>query len=184
MRGGSATPNLFEVTRAPAMLGRTFTPADTAGGTSDVIVIGHGLWQRRFGGAPDIIGRSVQVNGRARTVIGVMPASFRLPNDYCVAAADRSVGAGSGRSREPRRLGQPIVYGSRAAAGRRVTPAAASSELPVVADRWVKAGYVRARPDGSLGGLARRVIPVAGVHHRRRARRAADPARLGRRSCC
>src|SRR5829696_6475611 len=82
IRAGSATPNLFEVTRTPAMLGRIFTASDTAGGTSDVMVISHQLWQRRFGGATNIIGTSVQVNGRARTVIGVMPASFRLPNDY------------------------------------------------------------------------------------------------------
>jgi putative ABC transport system permease protein len=72
IRAGSATPNLFEVTRTSALLGRTFTPSDTAGGTSEVMVIGHGLWQRRFGGAADIVGRTVQVNGRARTIIGVM----------------------------------------------------------------------------------------------------------------
>src|SRR5215212_9978535 len=82
IRAGSATPNLFDVTRTPAMLGRTFTPSDTAGGTSDVMVISHALWQRRIGGASDIIGRTVQVNGRARTIIGVMPGSFRLPNDF------------------------------------------------------------------------------------------------------
>ncbi|HEX6217051.1 MAG TPA: ABC transporter permease, partial [Vicinamibacterales bacterium] len=73
VRAGSATPNLFEVTRTPAAIGRTFNAADTAGGSSDVIVIAHGLWQRRFGGDLNVIGQTVQVNGRARTVIGVMP---------------------------------------------------------------------------------------------------------------
>ncbi len=53
IRAGSATPNLFEVTRTPAMLGRVFTASDTAGGTSDVMVISHQLWQRRFGGASE-----------------------------------------------------------------------------------------------------------------------------------
>ena len=79
---GSATPNLFEVTRTPAMLGRTFTPADTAGGTSDVIVISHGLWQRRFGGDADIIGQSDPgERPRAhdhRRDAGVVPAAERL----------------------------------------------------------------------------------------------------------
>jgi predicted permease len=159
IRGGSATPNLFEVTRAHAMLGRTFSPADTAGGTSDVIVISHGLWQRRFGGAADIIGRSIQVNGRARTIIGVMPASFRLPNDY---ASIRPTEAWVPEVVDPANLG---AWGSRSYSGLarlkdEVTPAAATSELSVVASRWVKAGYVRARPDGTLGGLARRVIPA------------------------
>ena len=141
------------------MLGRTFTPADTAGGTSDVIVISHGLWQRRFGGAADIIGQTVQVNGRARTVIGVMPASFRLPNDY---ASLRPTEAWVPEVVDPANLG---AWGSRSYSGLArlkddVSPASASSELPLVAERWVKAGYVRARPDGSLGGLARRVIPA------------------------
>ena len=159
IRGGSATPNLFEVTRAQAMLGRTFSPADTAGGTSDVIVISHGLWQRRFGGAADVIGRSIQVNGRARTIIGVMPASFRLPNDY---ASIQPTEAWVPEVVDPANLG---AWGSRSYAGLarlkdEVSPAAATSELSVVASRWVKAGYVRARPDGSLGGLARRVIPA------------------------
>jgi putative ABC transport system permease protein len=159
IRAGSATPNLFEVTRTSALLGRTFTPSDTAGGTSEVMVIGHGLWQRRFGGAADIVGRTVQVNGRARTIIGVMPASFRLPNDY---ASLRPTEAWVPEVVNPANLGP---WGSRSYSGLarlkdNVSVAAASSELPVVAQRWVQAGHVRSRPDGSLGGLARRVIPA------------------------
>ncbi|HEX6161889.1 MAG TPA: ABC transporter permease [Vicinamibacterales bacterium] len=159
IRGGSATPNLFEVTRATALLGRTFTRADTAGGASDVIVISHGLWQRRFGGAADIIGRSIQVNGRARTIIGVMPPSFRLPNDY---ASLRPTEAWVPEVVNPANLG---AWGNRSYSGLArlkddVAPATATSELSVVASQWVKAGYVRARPDGSLGTLARRVIPA------------------------
>ena len=159
IRAGSATPNLFEVTRTPAMLGRIFTPADTAGGTSDVIVIGHGLWQRRFGGASNIIGTSVQVNGRARTIIGVMPPAFRLPNDY---ASLRPTEAWVPEVVNPANLG---AWGSRSYSGLArlkdgISAAAASAELPLVAQRWIKAGYVRSMPDGSLGNFARRVIPA------------------------
>jgi putative ABC transport system permease protein len=159
IRAGSATPNLFELIRTPALLGRVFAASDTAGGTSHVIVISHALWQRRFGGASDIIGKTVQVNGRARTVIGVMPASFRLPNDY---ASLRPTEAWVPEVVDPANLG---AWGSRSYSGLArlrdgVSAASASSELPLVADRWVKAGYVRSRPDGSLGGLARRVIPA------------------------
>lgn len=159
IRAGSATPNLFDVTRAAAMLGRTFNAADTAGGTSDVIVIGHGLWQRRFGGDPNIVGQSVQVNGRARTVIGVMPASFKLPNDFSSLRPTEawvpevvnpaSLGAWGNRS-----------YSALARLKDGVSAQTASSELPVVAERWVSAGYVRRAADGSLGSLARRVIPA------------------------
>ena len=157
VRAGSATPNLFEVTRTPAMIGRTFTPADTAGGASDVIVIGHGLWQRRFGGHTGVLGQSVQVNGRARTVIGVMPASFKLPNDF---QSLRPTEAWVPEVVNPSSLG---AWGSRSYSGLArlkdgIDTATASSELPLVAERWVKAGYVRSGADGSLGGLARRVI--------------------------
>jgi putative ABC transport system permease protein len=159
VRAGSATPNLFEVTRTPAMIGRTFNAADTAGGTSDVIVIAHGLWQRRFGGHPNVIGQTVQVNGRARTVIGVMPASFRLPNDF---SSLRPTEAWVPEVVNPANLG---AWGSRSYSGLArlkdgVSAATASTELPLAAERWVNAGYVRARPDGSLGSLARRVIPA------------------------
>jgi putative ABC transport system permease protein len=159
VRAGSATPNLFEVTRTPAMIGRTFTPADTAGGTSDVMVISHGLWQRRFGGNASIVGQSVQVNGRARTIVGVMPPSFKLPNDF---ASLRPTEAWVPEVVNPSSLG---AWGNRSYAGLArlkddVSATGASSELPLVAERWVKAGYVRARPDGSLGALARRVIPA------------------------
>jgi putative ABC transport system permease protein len=159
VRAGSATPNLFDVTRTAAMIGRTFTADDTAGGSSDVIVIGHGLWQRRFGGDPNVIGQAVQVNGRARTVIGVMPASFKLPNDF---SSLRPTEAWVPEVVNPTNLG---AWGSRSYSGLArlkdgISPQTASSELPLVAERWVKAGYVRARPDGSLGALARRVIPA------------------------
>ena len=159
VRAGSATPNLFEVLGASAMLGRVATPADVQGGSSDVIVIGHGLWQRRFGGAASVVGTSVQVNGRARTVIGVMPPSFQMPNDYL---ATRPTEAWVPEVVNLANLG---AWGSRSYSGigrlrDGVSPQSASSELPLITERWVKAGYVRARPDGSLGGLARRAIPV------------------------
>ena len=88
-----------------------------------------------------------------------MPASFRLPHDY---ASVRPTEAWVPEVVNPANLG---AWGSRSYSGLArlkdgVSPAAATSELSVVASRWVKAGYVRARPDGSLGGLARRVIPA------------------------
>src|SRR5262245_54979347 len=135
IRAGSATPNLFEVTRTAAMLGRIFTASDTAGGSSSVIVISHGLWQRRFGAASNIIGTTVQVNGRARTIIGVMPASFRLPNDF---ASLRPTEAWVPEVVNPANLG---AWGSRSYSGLArlkdgVSAASASAELPLVTQQW------------------------------------------------
>src|SRR4051812_11815719 len=72
-----ATPNLFKLLGAEAALGRTFTPEDGKPGHKDVAILSHGLWQRRFGGTPGIIGRVLSLNGNSVTVIGVMPPDFK-----------------------------------------------------------------------------------------------------------
>ncbi|HET7273642.1 MAG TPA: ABC transporter permease, partial [Longimicrobiaceae bacterium] len=79
---GALTASAFEVLGVEALVGRTFTAEEDTPGADGVVVLGHGLWQRRFGGDPDVIGTDIQVNGRPRTVLGVMPADFRLPLDY------------------------------------------------------------------------------------------------------
>ena len=60
-------------------LGRSIGPDDDRAGGPEVIVIGHGLWQRVFGGDASIVGRRVTVNGQSAEVIGVMPESFAFP---------------------------------------------------------------------------------------------------------
>jgi len=75
-----ATWNLFSVLRVDPVAGRGFLPEDELEGGSSVL-ISHALWQRRFGGAPGAIGRTVFVDGEPRTVIGVVPAGFRFMND-------------------------------------------------------------------------------------------------------
>jgi putative ABC transport system permease protein len=73
----AATPNLFQLLGARPALGRTLLPGDGEAGREEVVVISHGLWQRRFGGAHDIVGKVVNVDGRGVTVVGVMPPDFR-----------------------------------------------------------------------------------------------------------
>ncbi len=159
VRAASVTPNLFEVLRVPASLGRVAVAADVQGGSSDVIVLSHGLWQRRFGGGADVVGRAIQVNGRARTVIGIMPASFRLPGDYL---AQRPTEAWMPEVVNEASLG---AWGNRSYTGigrlrDSVSAPAVASEFSVIAARWVAAGFVQAQPDGGLGSLARRAVPV------------------------
>jgi putative ABC transport system permease protein len=79
--GQLATFNLFELLGSRALLGRTFTPADEKAGGEEgenIAVLSHGLWRRRFGGAPDIVGRAITMNGVPVTVIGVMPPDFKF----------------------------------------------------------------------------------------------------------
>jgi putative ABC transport system permease protein len=81
VRAGSVTANLVDVLGGAPAHGRVFTVAEDVPGNS-VVVIGHALWQRRLGGSASVLGQTIRVNGEPRTVIGIMPASFRLPLDY------------------------------------------------------------------------------------------------------
>ena len=72
--------DIFQLLGMRPALGATFVAAhDDVPDGAPVIVISHGLWQRRFGGDPDIVGRTVAVGGRPVTVLGVMPADFYFP---------------------------------------------------------------------------------------------------------
>src|SRR5499426_1539259 len=73
-----ASANLFPILGVAPMLGRTFT-ADEEQQKLRVVVLSHGLWRRRFGAAPDILGRTLEIDGVSSQVIGVMPESF-LPD--------------------------------------------------------------------------------------------------------
>jgi putative ABC transport system permease protein len=75
--GRSVTTNLFSVLGAQPVLGRVFTAEEGVPGGPEVILLSHGLWQRRFGGDPSVVGRQVAIAGGTVTVVGVMPAAFR-----------------------------------------------------------------------------------------------------------
>lgn len=77
--GAAATWNVFDVLGVSPALGRGFLPEDGAVDAPQVAVIGHGLWQRRFGGDPGVIGRVVEFNRMRYAIVGVMPAGFRFP---------------------------------------------------------------------------------------------------------
>lgn len=78
--GYSVSPNLFSLLGARPSLGRAFTASDGATGAEPVVMLSHSLWMRRYGGDSSVIGRGVNVSGRLRTVIGVMPATVRFPD--------------------------------------------------------------------------------------------------------
>jgi predicted permease len=75
------TGNFFSVLGARAALGRTFVDAETWRTGTSVAVLSHRLWRDRFGSDPRVIGRTVQLDGAAVQVVGVMPASFEYPNE-------------------------------------------------------------------------------------------------------
>ena len=91
-----ATPEFFEVVRAEPVVGRLFaaTEEDAA-----VAVLSHGLWQRRFGGQPTVVGQTVRLDTVPHTIVGVLPPSFRFPErnvDAWVALQPRTEDRSSG----------------------------------------------------------------------------------------
>ena len=71
----------FKIMKGTPLLGRVFTPEEQVDGKDFVIVLSYGLWQRRFGGDPNIIGKTTSLSGRPYNVVGVMAADFHpLPS--------------------------------------------------------------------------------------------------------
>ncbi len=78
---GRPTPGLFTLIQTSPIAGRGFTPGDGQPGAEPVVLLGHGVWQNRYAGALDVVGRAVRVNGKPATIIGVMPPGFKFPNN-------------------------------------------------------------------------------------------------------
>jgi predicted permease len=79
--GAYITPSAFEILRASPALGRTLNAQDEEPGAPAVAVLGHTVWRDRFGSDQSVSGQTVHIDGRAHTVVGVMPADFRFPNE-------------------------------------------------------------------------------------------------------
>jgi MacB-like periplasmic core domain len=78
--GAIVSGNYFDVLGVKVLVGRTFLPEeDRTPNTHPVVVIGHGLWQRRFGADPNVLGRTITLNEHDFTVIGVAPKDFGSP---------------------------------------------------------------------------------------------------------
>jgi putative ABC transport system permease protein len=79
VHGTAVTADFFTLFRTPALRGRTLQPEDAQTGRDPVAVIGYGLWQRRFGASPSVVGSKVTITGKPTTIVGVMPQGFDYP---------------------------------------------------------------------------------------------------------
>jgi putative ABC transport system permease protein len=77
--GAYVTEDFLRILGVAPALGRDFTAADNKPGAPKVALIGHGVWQREFGGASDIVGKAIRLNGAAATIVGVLPQGFAFP---------------------------------------------------------------------------------------------------------
>lgn len=130
--GVRATPELFTVLQANAMLGRAFTRDEAVVGADRVVVVSHGFWSRALGADAAVVGQTIRLDAVPYTVIGVMPPAFEFPTSTTVevwAPLAFDPKDMHGRSRQARSL---TVVG-RLAEG--ATAARAQDEIGVLAQR-------------------------------------------------
>jgi predicted permease len=161
--GADVTASFFHVLGVSPALGRGFTRSEEFKGRDvAVIILSHGLWQRRYGGRPDIVGHTIAFNGRPCTVIGVMPQGFwyleHRPAEYWVP--QRWTGAGRGQHQ----------YSAIAKLKPGVTVAAAQAQMSAIArrieleDPLARGWGVRVTPlRADLTAEARRPLAVLGA---------------------
>jgi putative ABC transport system permease protein len=128
--------NTLDVLGTPPAAGRVFTPAEDVPSGPPVVMLGYDLWQRRFGGEASILGKQIQLNGAAATVVGVLPKGLKFPLEF--------------QSRSTAQIIQPIqtnrsapVRGSHGqyAVGRLqpgITTVQVTAELKALATRWTR----------------------------------------------
>ena len=138
IRGAFAEAALFDVLGVAPAAGRVFGRDEETAGKENVVVIGWGLWQRRFGGT-DAIGRPLDFDGRRLTVIGVMPAGFAFPSNTTEFWAPLVVGEGA-----KRRVGYWLQMVARMKPG--VTPLEAQTQMTLVGNQ-----LEREYPDENAG---------------------------------
>jgi putative ABC transport system permease protein len=78
LRGMKVTEGFFPMLGVQPQIGRDFLPEEDQVGKNNVVILSHGLWQRRFGGDPQILNQTVTLDGQSYIVIGVMPATFQF----------------------------------------------------------------------------------------------------------
>ncbi len=146
LSGYMISADFFSTLGVHAILGRTFRPEDDQLGAAPVVVLGGGLWQQRFAASPDVIGKSIVLDGTSYTIIGVIPASFTF------RGTDRSVYVPIGQWSEPMFHDRRIVFSSEMIGRLKpgVTIAEAKADLATVAHN-LEMTYPDA--DKSIGAL-------------------------------
>src|SRR4030095_2629637 len=95
---GAVTADFFPLLGIPPALGRNFSPEEDTPNGPKAVILGYGLWQSRFGGAAEVLGRMITLNGKGYTVVGVLPARFQYPEQFqlYVPLALTETGTGGG----------------------------------------------------------------------------------------
>ena len=151
VQGVRMSANAFTILGLRPSIGRTLITADDKNGAEPVVLLSYGLWSRRYAKNPDVVGRSVNVNGESRRIIGVLPSSFALPNldtDVVVPLQPES---------DPRRNARNSVNFLRMVGRLKpyVTPQQAHAELDSI-----RQNLLRQYPDTDRGKIGITMVPI------------------------
>jgi predicted permease len=148
-RGLRITYEFLRALRVVPMIGRGFTEADEVDGAGRVVILGYGFWQRQYGGSPDVVGRTIALDGQPWEIVGVMPAGFSYPvaSERPTEVFTPVVFRGADRVRARTRNFVLSVVGR---LGPGVSVATADAEMRAIAE-----GIDRAHPDWNPGSRAR-----------------------------
>lgn len=148
VQGLFVSANLFELLRVAPAGGRNFSADEDRIGGTPVAIVSHGLWERRFGGDPNLVGKPIAISGTSATVIGVMPPGFQLLEPAAELWLPLSQNQFASSARPVRLLS---VVGRLADD---VNPLAANAELRAIAGQWASQ-----YPDSNTG-VGLRVVPL------------------------
>ena len=137
---GLASSSFFSVLGVQPMLGRVFLPEETRPGGPPAVILSEAFWKRRYGGDPSVIGRSITLDGKLHSVVGVLPASFIIPDEHKIDYALWMPLAGGEAEASPF---QAVRVIGRLKPG--VSLAAARAELDTILQSTLKGLYL---PDG------------------------------------
>src|ERR1051325_4691099 len=140
--------SFFSVLGVDPLLGRTFQTGEDTPGAPKTTVLTYGLWQRRFGGDPGVIGKALTINGECYTVIGVLPANFQ----FALRAADLFVPYQPTQNQLTRRFMHGTNLIARLKADK--TPAEAQSEVNLIA------GRIEKQYNESHAGTSAKLVPL------------------------
>ncbi len=146
VQGVHVTADYFALLGAPVLAGRTFTAAEDSPNGGHVVVLSYGLWKRRFGGNPNIVGTSIQLDGQPFVVVGIIGRNFAtesggdlwLPYQFDLSSQD---------------LANYFVVAARLKPG--ITPQMANAQMKIVADEYRRIFPKFLSPESSFG-----VIPL------------------------
>lgn len=172
LHGADVGAGIFSILRASPALGRFIAPGENVDGASRVVVLSDRLWRERFGGKPDVIGRSIPIDGTPHRIVGIARPGFRFPDDSTLLwrpYVDPTV-------KDPTVQGGVWMISALGRLKARATPAQASAEGTTLAQRLTRppvttmllgvGGPIQVRVDGladEMTSAVRGVLVVVGA---------------------